>query len=71
VYNLFEQNTRLKISQIKDTLNYSERRVTKILEALTKRGLLVPSHNEKNVYYKTKDAPKENSRQRGIQKGIQ
>jgi predicted HTH transcriptional regulator len=71
VYNLFEQNTRLKISQIRDTLNYSERRVAKILEALARRGLLVPSHNEKNVYYKTKDAPKENSRLRGIRRELQ
>jgi predicted HTH transcriptional regulator len=56
VCNLFEQNMQLKISQIRDILNYSERRVIKILDALAKRGLLVPSPDEKDVYYRTRDA---------------
>ena len=56
VYSLFEQNKQLKISQIREALNYSERRVIRILDALARRGLLVPSHNEKNVYYRTRDA---------------
>jgi len=56
IFNLFEQNGQLKISQIRDILNYSEHRIRKILESLSRKGLLVPSHNEKNVYYKTKDS---------------
>ena len=56
IFNLFEQNGQLKVSQIRDILNYSERRIKKILESLSRKGLLVPSHNEKNVYYKTKDS---------------
>jgi predicted HTH transcriptional regulator len=70
VYNLFKQNARLKISEIKDTLNYSERRVARILDALARRGLLVLSHDEKNVYYKTKDASRDDVRPRGVQRGI-
>jgi predicted HTH transcriptional regulator len=56
VYNLFQQKNQLKISQIRETLNYSERRVARILEALVRRGLLISSSNEKNVYYRTRDA---------------
>jgi predicted HTH transcriptional regulator len=70
VYDLFEQNARLKISQIKDTLNYSERRVARILDTLARRGLLMPSDNEKNVYYKTKDTAKDDVRPRGTLRGI-
>jgi predicted HTH transcriptional regulator len=55
VFSLFEQNKQLSISQIKETLNYSERRVTRILEALARRGFLLPSMNEKNVYCRTRD----------------
>ena len=54
VYNLFEQDKRLSILKIRELLNYSERRIKKILYTLTKRGLIVPSKNEKNVFYKTK-----------------
>jgi len=52
VFNLFEQNKQLKISQIKQSLNYSERRIKAILENLARRGLLVSSDTERNVYYK-------------------
>lgn len=54
VYNLFEKEKRLSISKIRESLNYSERRLKKILLNLTKHGLVIPSKNEKNVYYKTK-----------------
>jgi predicted HTH transcriptional regulator len=55
VFNFFEQNKRLNIEEIREKLNYSEKRLRKILFTLSKLGLVVPSHNEKNVYYKTKE----------------
>ncbi|UCB47422.1 MAG: ATP-binding protein [Spirochaetota bacterium] len=54
-YDLFDQNKRLSISQIREILNYSERRIKKILVTLTRQGMIVPSYNEKNVYYRTED----------------
>jgi predicted HTH transcriptional regulator len=51
VKNLFEQERRLHISYIKKKLNYSERRLKKILANLTKLGFINPSQNEENVYY--------------------
>jgi predicted HTH transcriptional regulator len=54
VYNLFEKDKKMSVSQIRDQLNYSERRIKKIMFTLSKRGLVVPSKNEKKVYYKAK-----------------
>ena len=54
-YDLFEQNKRLSISQIKKLLNYSDRRIKKIIVTLTKQGMIVPSYNEKKVFYRTED----------------
>jgi predicted HTH transcriptional regulator len=54
-YDLFEQNKRLSISQIREILNYSERRIKKIIITLTKQGMIIPSYNEKNVYYRTEN----------------
>jgi len=51
VKNLFEQERRLHIEQIVKKLNYSERRLKKILVKLTRLGVINPSPNEKNVYY--------------------
>lgn len=51
VKNLFEQERRLHIEQIMKKLNYSERRLKKILVNLTRLGVINPSHNENNVYY--------------------
>jgi predicted HTH transcriptional regulator len=51
VKNLFEQERRLHISNIKKKLNYSERRLKKILANLTKLGFINPSQNEDDVYY--------------------
>jgi predicted HTH transcriptional regulator len=51
VKNLFEQERRLSVSHIKEKLNYSERRIKKILANLTRRGFITPSQNEDNVYY--------------------
>lgn len=56
VFNLFKQNKRLSLSQIRETLNYSERRLGKILKNLSKHGLIIPSQNERNVYYLTNEA---------------
>jgi len=53
ILDIFDQKKRLSLSQIRDMLNYSERRILKILVALTKKGLIVPSNNENNVYYFT------------------
>lgn len=56
VFSLFEQNKRLSISQVRDTLNYSERRLKKMLINLSKHGFIIPSQNEKNVYYITEES---------------
>jgi predicted HTH transcriptional regulator len=55
VYDLFEQNKKLSIYQIREALNYSDRRIKKIIVTLMKQGVIVPSYNEKNVYYRTED----------------
>ena len=55
IYDLFEYIKRLSVSQIRETLNYSERRVKKLLYGLVKQGLIIPSYNERNVYYRTED----------------
>ncbi|KPJ89807.1 MAG: hypothetical protein AMS17_00325 [Spirochaetes bacterium DG_61] len=55
VYNLFEQEKKLSLDRIRESLNYSERKLKKILLNLTKYGLVVPSKNGGSVYYKTKD----------------
>ncbi len=55
IYDLFSQNKRLSVSRIRETLNYSERRIKKLLTGLVKRGHIIPSYNEKNVYYRTED----------------
>jgi predicted HTH transcriptional regulator len=55
IYDLFIQNKRLSLSQVRETLNYSERRIKKCLVALAKTGFIIPSYNEKNVYYRTED----------------
>ena len=54
VYNLFEKDKKMSLTQIRELLNYSERRIKRIMFTLSKRGLVVPSKNEKNVYYKAK-----------------
>ena len=54
VYNQFEKDKKMSITQLRELLNYSERRIKKIMFTLTKRGLVIPSKNEKNVYYKSK-----------------
>ena len=54
VYNLFEKDKKMSLTQIRELLNYSERRIKKIMFTLSKRGLVIPSKNEKNVYYKAK-----------------
>jgi Schlafen, AlbA_2/Winged helix DNA-binding domain len=69
VFNLFQQNSRLKISQIRESLNYSERRVLKILETLARRGLLISSPGENNVFYRTQDASGQTQRERGFRGG--
>ena len=51
VKNLFEKERRLHVSIIKKKLNYSARRLKKILVNLTKLGFIIPSQNEENVYY--------------------
>ena len=51
VKNLFEQERRLHISHLKEKLNYSERRLKKILANLTKLGFINPSQTEDNVYF--------------------
>ena len=56
VFNLFEQNKRLSLSQIRETLNYSERRLKKILNNLSRHGLIIPSQSERNVYYLTDES---------------
>jgi predicted HTH transcriptional regulator len=55
IYDLFDQNKRLSISDIGEALNYSERRITRGLYSLSRQGLIIPSYNEKNVYYRTED----------------
>jgi predicted HTH transcriptional regulator len=55
IYDLFEQNKKLSIYQIREALNYSDRRIKKIIVALMKQGIILPSYNEKNVYYRTED----------------
>jgi predicted HTH transcriptional regulator len=55
IYELFSQNKKLSVSRIRETLNYSERRIRKLLSGLVKRGFIIPSYNEKNVYYRTED----------------
>jgi predicted HTH transcriptional regulator len=55
VYNLFDKEKKLSVEKIRESLNYSPRRLKKILLNLTKYGLIVPSKNEKTVFYKTKD----------------
>ena len=52
---LFDQKGKLSISQIRELLNFSERRIKKILNKLAKFGLIVPSKNEKDIYYKTSE----------------
>jgi predicted HTH transcriptional regulator len=51
VKNLFEQERRLHTEQIVKKLNYSERRLKKILLNLTRLGVINPSTNENNVYF--------------------
>ncbi|MBN2322576.1 MAG: ATP-binding protein [Spirochaetes bacterium] len=55
IHDLFDQNKRLGVSDIREALNYSERRIKRILVSLTRQGLIIPSYNEKNVYYRTED----------------
>lgn len=55
IYGLFDQNKRLSVSQIREMLNYSERRINKLLVGLVKQGHVIPSYNERNVYYRTED----------------
>ncbi len=55
IYDLFDQNKRLSISDIREALNYSERRITRGLSSLSRQGLIIPSYNEKNVYYRAED----------------
>jgi predicted HTH transcriptional regulator len=55
VYNLFEKEKRLSAEHIRDSLNYSERRLRKILLNLSKYRLIVPSENGNAVYYKAKE----------------
>jgi predicted HTH transcriptional regulator len=55
IHDLFDQKKRLSVSDISEALNYSERRIKRILVSLTRQGLIIPSYNEKNVYYRTED----------------
>jgi len=57
VYELFTRNNKLHISQIQSAFNYSSRRVRKILVSLSRSGLVIPSQNEKNVFYSTGETP--------------
>ena len=51
VKNLFERERRLHFEQLVTKLNYTERRLKKILWNLTRLGIIISSHNEENVYY--------------------
>ena len=55
IHDLFDQTKRLSISDIREALNYSERRIKRDLISLSRKGLIIPSYNEKNVYYRTED----------------
>ena len=50
VLDLFGQSKKLAINQIKDALNYTERKVKKILRNLSRKSFIIPSH-EGDVYY--------------------
>ena len=43
------------MERIRESLNYSERKLKKVLLNLIKYGLVVPSKNGSSIYYKTKD----------------
>jgi len=55
VFELFTRNNKLHISQIQDILNYSTRRIRRILVSLSKYGFVIPSQNENNVFYSTEE----------------
>ena len=55
IHDLFDQNKRLNVSDITEALNYSERRIKRGLLSLSRQRLIIPSYNEKNVYYRTED----------------
>ena len=55
IYDLFDRHKRLSVSRIREALNYSERRIKKILVGLVRQGIIIPLYNEKNVYYRTED----------------
>jgi len=56
LFDLFEQERRLALSEIREKLNYSERQMKKALTNLYKLGLVVPSLSDKEVYYRTDHA---------------
>ncbi len=53
LFNLFEQEKRLSVPQIREKLNYTERQMRKTLASLYKLGLIVPSLSDREVYYRT------------------
>jgi len=55
VYNLFDREKRLSVEHIRESLNYSEKRLRKILLNLTKYGLVVPSGEGNKIFYKAKE----------------
>lgn len=50
ICDLFEESKQLHLSQIKETLNLSERKVRKRVAGLVKLGILIPSPEEKDLY---------------------
>jgi len=53
LFDLFDQEKRLSIFQIREKLNYTERQIKKALAGLYKLGLIVPSLSDKEIYYRT------------------
>lgn len=54
VVELFDSQSQMGLTQIRELLHYSERRIRRIINSLIKCGLVVPSYSEKGVYYRTK-----------------
>ena len=55
VLDLFEQNKKLSIGDITNTLNINERKIKKILRNLSKKSLIIPDHEGNTFYYYNSD----------------
>jgi predicted HTH transcriptional regulator len=53
LFDLFEQERRLGLSQIREKLSYTERQMKKAIANLYKLGLIVPSLSDREIYYRT------------------